>query len=343
MLKNDDPTPNGADGDLMEVHIAPNVLDRMKRAAMLFPNDETGEALVGVMIPPEKKKSFPAMTVLETIPPMQNAIREWAMFSQGDDWQGAIFNWLNENWEVYRALRRQSYGKSAGTQWDLPLVHLGDWHKQPGMVKPSNGDFHTAKDFMKDNDQDYLLTPIVTWAEDVSAAIEANSLVFEDVHPAVRIDFWGIGRKNRDFLPLKPVASLGYGLPRLPDVVWWLHDSQRMDLEIAALEKAGLTVMDIAQYNADGMPPLETCFAIYRPGTSQVILAITPHTYPKKAPMWRTAPLIRPDDERDWFEMLYETSKPVPGNWVTGWSGDSHALIDGVRLIEAHLTEGGSE
>jgi hypothetical protein len=88
------------------------------------------------------------------------------------------------------------------------------------------------------------------------------------------------------------------------------------------------------------MPPLETCFAIYRPGTSQVILAITPHTYPKKAPMWRTAPLIRPDDERDWFEMLYETSQPVT---VTDWTGERHALIDGVRMIEANTDEGESK
>ncbi|HLA41983.1 MAG TPA: hypothetical protein VJZ27_01025, partial [Aggregatilineales bacterium] len=118
------------------------------------------------------------------------------------------------------------------------------------------------------------------------------------------------------------------------DVVWWLDNSQRMDLELAALEKDGVQIMDIVQFNADGMPPLETCFVVYRPGATQVILIITPHTYPKKSPMWRLAPLIRPDGEYDWFEQLYEVSEPVPDAVTKDWTGHSHALIDGVRLIE---------
>jgi hypothetical protein len=320
-----------------EVQIAPKVIERIKRGALLYPEQETGEALVGVMLPAERKGGFPLMCVLETISAGQNAERRWAMFSQGDDWQGAIFNWLNENWEVYRELRRRSYGKAASAKWDLPLMHLGDWHKQPGMVVPSGADFRTAKDFLKENHYEHLLTPIVTFAEEADAAIGLNTLVFEDVQPAVRIDFWGIGKKDRTFIPLKPITSLGYGLPRLPDVVWWLDDSRRMDLEIAALEGDGLTVMDIVQHNADRMPPLETCFVIYRPGTDRLILAITPHTYPKKAPDWRIAPLVRPDEARDWFEMLFEVSKPAPTEAIREWSGQSHALVDGVRMLEAYL------
>jgi hypothetical protein len=220
---------------LDKVYIAPRVLERIRRGALLHPEEETGEAMVGVQLPPEGRGHFPPMFVLETIPPMQFVVRRWAMFSQGDDWQGAIFNWLNANWEVYRALRRRSYGKAASTKWDLPLAHLGDWHKQPGMVTPSGADFHTAKTLMKENGLEHLLTPIVTVAEEADLLPADNTLILEDVRPALRVDFWGISKKSRDFIPLEPILSVSYGLPRLPDVVWWLDDSTRMDTEIAAL------------------------------------------------------------------------------------------------------------
>lgn len=329
--------PEKTEAALDEVHISPRAIERMKRGALLYPDAETGEALVGVMIPPESKAHFPTLYVLETIAPMQNAVRQWAMFSQGDDWQGAIFNWLDENWELYRALRRRSYGKTTSAKWDLPLMHLGDWHKQPGMAVPSNEDYRTAKAFMKENKLSCLLTPIVTLAEEVAVPAEANTLIFEDLKPSVRVDFWGIRRADRAFTPLKPVVSFGYGLPRLPEVVWWLDDRERMDAEIAALERDGLDVKDVIQYNADGMPPLETCFVIYRPGAHQVILAITPHTYPKKAPDWRLAPLIRPQENHDWFEMLFQASTPVKPEAIKGWSGHLHALLDGVHMIERSL------
>jgi hypothetical protein len=38
--------------------------------------------------------------------------------------------------------------------------------------------------------------------------------------------------------------------------------------------------------------------------------------------------------------MLYETSQPVT---VTDWTGERHALIDGVRMIEANTDEGESK
>jgi hypothetical protein len=325
-----------AETTLPEVQISPRVIERMKLGALRFLDSETGEALVGVRLPAERRAGFPTMIVLETIPPIQNAVRQWAMFSQGDDWQAAIFNWLHENWEVYRDLRRRSYGKATSAKWDLPLLHLGDWHKQPGMVAPSSMDYHTAQEFMADSGLSHLLTPIVTLAEETTAPLLANTLVYEDVSPSVRLDWWGIAHKGRDFIPLKPIVTLGYGLPRLPEVVWWIDDSQRLDLEIAALEKDGLSVLDVVQHNADGMPPLETCLVIYRPGADHVILAVTPHTYPKKAPEWRSAPLMRPNQQGDWFEALFAASQALPAQATRGWQGHHHALIDGVHMLEAH-------
>lgn len=323
-----------AEAEMPEIFVSRAVLERMKRGALLYPHEETGEALVGVRME-NGKRGVPFIYLLETIPPMQNVVRQWAHFSQGDDWQGAIFNWLSENWEVYRELRRRSYGKTNAAKWDLPLEHVGDWHKQPGMVEPSGADYRTAKQFLKDNDLSFIVTPIVTFAHEANyAPIEANTLIFTDISPAVRVDFWGLGRRDRNFIPLKPVPS---HLPLLPAVVWWLHDSTRMDLEVAALEKEGLNVMDIVQYNVDGMPPLETCFVIYRPGSKKAILAITPHNYPKQKPAWRLASLQIPKEGEGLFEILYKKSEAVPSSTLAGWSGDSHALLDGIRLIEKYL------
>jgi hypothetical protein len=321
-----------------EIFVSRSVLERMKRGALLYPDMETGEALVGLR--QEKRRGIPAYYLLETIPPMQNAVREWAHFSQGDDWQGAIFNWLNENWEVYRDLRRSAYGNTTLARWDLPLEHVGDWHKQPsGMTMPSTGDFRTAKDFLQDNDMDFVLTPIVTFAQEAQAAgepVEGNTYIFTDVEPSIRIDFWGLGRRDRQFVPLKPVPSY---LPLLPAVVWWLNDRQRMDLEIAALEKDGLNVMDVVQYNVDGMPPLETCFVIYRPGAKKVMLAITPYNYPRQKPQWRLAPLRIPKDGEGLFELLYKDSELLSADVVSDWSGDIHALLDAVRMIEKKVED----
>ncbi len=332
MLEDDDLLFDEA--EMPEIFVSRTVLERMKRGALLYPDEETGEALVGVRAE-NGKRGIPMIYLLETIPPMQDVVRQWAHFSQGDDWQGAIFNWLSQNWEVYRELRRRSYGKTNAAKWDFPLEHVGDWHKQPGMVEPSGADFRTAKQFLKDNDQDFIVTPIITFAHEANQSpLEANTLILTDISPAVRIDFWGLGKRDRNFVPLKPVPS---HLPLLPAVVWWLHDSTRMDLEVAALEKDGLNVMDIVQYNVDGMPPLETCFVIYRPGAKKVILAVTPHNYPKQKPTWRLAALQIPKEGEGLFEILYKKSEALPASAVTGWSGDSHALIDGVRMIEKYL------
>ncbi|NJL93783.1 MAG: hypothetical protein HC915_08630 [Anaerolineae bacterium] len=323
-----------------EVHISARVIDRIKVGALLYPDSETGEALVGVM-QENGTRQAPQIYVLETIAP-RSAAREWAMFEQGDDWQASIFNWLHENWELYRNLRRRSHSQSSAALWDLPLRHLGDWHKQPGgMVAPSLGDLRTARQFLREIGQAFLLAPIVTYAAEAAGEpIAENTLVFEDVKPAVRIDFWGLWRRERRFVPLKPLPALRYALPSLPDTVWWLDHSERLDLEIAALEKAGLHVLDIVQYTADGMPPLETCFVIHRPGSQHMILSVTPHTYPKKAPAWRLAPPLRPQTGQDALTALYAGSQPVPGEVVAGWTGDAHALIDGVRMIERYLAKG---
>jgi len=323
------------------IFIAPNVIDRIKRNALQYPEDETGEALIGVMMPAGRQK-FPETHILETIPPGQDAIRRWAMFEQGNDWQFYAFTWLNENWEVYRTMRRRTHSKSISEKWDLPLLHVGDWHKQPGgMIKPSGGDLQTAKALLRDDDYplNYLVAPIVTFAEDARDEPAENTLIFEDTNPALRIDFWGLSLKSRWFLPLKPIIERAYGLPQLPDMAWWLRDEARFNAELDSLTQDGLDISRIVQHNADGKPPLETCFLLYRPGTYHVVIGVTPHNYPKSPPTWRTAPIKRPAAEDDLFTALYADSQVVPEQITHSWSGDRDALLDGLRLVEDYLKE----
>lgn len=306
-----------------EVVISPYLLNRIKEGALRYPDVETGEALVGLV----SEKVY----VLDTIAPRDDVVREWGMFSQGGDVEGDIFNWLHANWEVYRIIRRRSYPKGLVYLWDLPLLHLGDWHKQPGgMVHPSGGDFRTAKSFLREHKLDFLLTPIITFAVESQTSPQENTIIIDAQLP-IRIDWWGLGRKDRDFVALKPTVIPGHGLPRLPDVVWWLNQQERMDLEIEALERAGYEVMDIVQYNIDGMPPLETCFVIYKQGNPNFWIAATPHTYPALPPQWFSAPLIRPEDGHDWFEALYAAAEPIAHVASSG-----QALVDSIKWIEKH-------
>ena len=145
--------------------IARRVLHKMTRAAQAFIEDETGEAMVGLVVPGERTKGIETLYVLDTISPDESAVRQFHTFQQGDEQQDEIIWWLQENWRVYRERRRNSYGQALSAKWDVPLRYLGDWHKQPGyMIAPSGGDQRTALDWLDDeeNGMNFLLAPIVT-------------------------------------------------------------------------------------------------------------------------------------------------------------------------------------
>jgi hypothetical protein len=330
----------GSSNALPTVYVAQRVIDKMCRGALYYVGGETGEALVGVALPQLGEK-LPRLYVLDTIPPVEYVVREWVTFEQGDDWQGAIFNWWHENWELYREMRRASYGRAVAAKWDAPLLHLGDWHKQPGgMVEPSRGDFRTARRFMRELERDYLLTPIVTLAEEAIALPQPNTLIVETPFEAdetqsagIRIDFWWLARKGSTFEPVKAVVKPDAFFPRLPPVVWWLDQRRRFDEELALLEEDGLQVLDVVSWNTRGHPPLDTCLTIYRPGARSVVIAVTPVNYPAHSPHWRIAPIMRPKKGEDLFAMLYDASTKVPPDVVAEWTA-THYLVDGVKAIE---------
>ena len=144
--------------------VASRVIEKIKRGALLYPEPETGEAMIGLIVP-QTGQAEPDIYIFDTISPGDRAIREWGMFEQGDDWQADVFNWLWINWEAYRSLRRGSYGRAVAAKWDAPLQHVGDWHKQPDdMIAPSGGDAQTARRMIDDRDTtvEHIVAPIVT-------------------------------------------------------------------------------------------------------------------------------------------------------------------------------------
>lgn len=150
--------------NMPRVVVAQRVIDKIARGALLYPEPETGEAMIGLVVPREGQTE-PEIYILDTISPGERAVREWGMFEQGDDWQGDVFHWLYINWETYRERRRGSYGSAVAAKWDVQLAHVGDWHKQPDdMIAPSGGDLMQARRMINDAETPIaqIVAPIVT-------------------------------------------------------------------------------------------------------------------------------------------------------------------------------------
>ncbi|MEM6529213.1 MAG: hypothetical protein AAF653_13025, partial [Chloroflexota bacterium] len=149
--------------DIPKLYIAQRVIDKMAKAAQQYIEDETGEAMIGMIIPDET--SGTAVYILDTIAPGDDAVRETHTFQQGSVWQDEVLHWLRQNWEITRKKRAGSYGNSHAARWDAPLYHIGDWHKQPGfMIQPSGGDLMTALEWVnqKGNRIGFVIAPILT-------------------------------------------------------------------------------------------------------------------------------------------------------------------------------------
>ena len=323
------------------VVVARRVVEKIVRGALQYPELETGEALVGLVVP-QPARDEPQIYVLDTIPPGPAAVREWGMFAQGGDWQGDVLHWLHVNWEVVRAQRRGSYGSALAAKWDVPLQHVGDWHKQPGaMIAPSSGDARTARSLIADPEAHVhqLIAPIVTLyrlsdAPDGEAEAAQEAALPADMPPvapntlverrpeagwAVRIDFWYMSARTRRFVPIVPRVWEDERLPALPPIAWHLARPARFDREYALLTEAGFQV-DAVRWDADGRPPLEICFALYRPGGTGVVLLITSADYPAQMPAVRIAPLVRVAEDEDLFEKLYAASRSLLPTELPTWA-----------------------
>ena len=157
-----------------QVTIAQRVIDKIVANALHYAT-ETGESLVGLVIPSQERQE-PDLYVLDTIAPDESAIREGAYFEQGDDLQGDTFNWLYDNWELLRRQQGGLSGTPASGRWNVPLMHLGDWHKHPGTYfQPSLGDLDTAREqlFERGSTTTLVLVMLATVWDNGTAAASA--------------------------------------------------------------------------------------------------------------------------------------------------------------------------
>jgi len=315
--------------------IAQRVIDKIALAASKFVEDETGEALIGV-VKPGVGENPPTIYVLDTIAPDDSAIREAHTFQQGDDLQAEMHWWYHQNWE----LRRE---KTADKQWDLPLKHLGDWHRQPGhMIAPSGGDLMTALDMLDDDesDFDFLLAPIVTLDHPptTGAGHDVNYLTVEMENGGfLRIDFWYIDQRSQTFLPILPTLQTNEYLPELVPYPWHLVNDDRFRVELNQLKGDGLFTA-VMTWNADGVVPLEICLMLGRQGAKSLYILCTDHDYPQSAPVAYTAPFMTLGKDEVMYDMMARMWPNARRITVPGWQWNQDKyLIDFVHAIEAHL------
>lgn len=304
--------------------LAQRVIDKMVRAAEQHLEDETGEAMVGLVVPAPLPNGVSTLYVLDTISPDSSAIRQFHTFQQGDARQDELIWWLQENWRRQREHNQNSALTRllGGHKWDVPLRYLGDWHKQPGyMIHPSGGDLMTAYDWISDpeNNTDFLLTPIVTLDHPTTIDMEGATANFillpQGEDSGLRIDFWYIDRKTNMFIPIIPAIYPDDQLPELVAYPWHIVHEKLLDEEERLLQQDGLAVTGTATlWDADGKLPLEICWIVARMNAVQLILVITPHNYPEGAPSLRTAPFERMsanDDVYDLFARVWSKSEPL--------------------------------
>ncbi len=328
------------------VVLAERVIRKMAVGASLYMEEETAEALVGLVIANEGDRE-PDIYVLDTIAPDQGAIdRETFMVAQGDELQDEIMYWLAINWRRFRELRRHSYGSALAGKWDSPLRYLGDWHKHPGhMFWPSHGDLMTALDIMLDpaNEMPQILAPIVTivppWPEGEDPPGDGFDLYArQEDGPIVRINFWYLSSKMRQFVAARPEVQSDQALPAVPTIAWHLVDRDRFQEEFELLSSDGLAV-SVVEWDADERPPMEVCFLVGRVGGEQVTILVTDKNYPAVPPRVRVAPMLQVGEDEDLFQRLWAESEALAPEELYGWTwSPEKRLIELVHHIEALKT-----
>lgn len=324
--------------------VAQRVIDKMVSAANHYLEDETGEAMVGLLAAPIREGGLPTLYVLDTISPDESAVRQFATFQQGDERQDEMIWWLQENWHQFREMGKAGKAPGYHAKWDVPLRYLGDWHKQPGaMIQPSGGDLMTALDWLDDesNGMNFLLAPIVTLGHSATSAaqdLKVNYVTIPHAGETMRIDFWYIDRETRLFVPINPAVYPNDLLPATAAYPWHLTDRARAEEETSLLSRDGVFVSLLLWTNGSTLP-LDVCFMVARMGSDKVVILSTPYDYPKRAPSARIAPFIpvgEQDDIYDIFEQLWQQSTPLanPPGWA--WSEDMR-LLNYLHALESSM------
>lgn len=322
--------------------LSQRAVEKMLSAARQYLADETGEAMIGFVIEDDTPEGLPTIYVLDTISPDETAIRRSHTFQQGDDIQEEVRWWLRENWEFYRKQHRGT--DKLPERFDIPLLYLGDWHKQPGsMIQPSHGDLMTALNYLDDEpDMQYLLVPIVTigHAPIIGASdVEVNYITVPmSGESDMRVDWWYIHQDVRVFQPLHPKVVDESELPQMMKYAWYVVYEERLNQEYLRLEQDGAWISSLILWEADDVP-LEVCFIVARQGARQLLLLVTDADYPHVPPQARMSPSFEGldlTDEYQAFADLWERSSTIdmPDDWE--WNENLY-LADFVQAIEVHL------
>ncbi|MBL8134831.1 MAG: hypothetical protein JNL42_23425 [Anaerolineae bacterium] len=321
-----------SDAAVPNLVVARRVIARMIAAAQSHLEDETGEALIGLIIPDEESGGAATIYVLDTIAPDDSALRLYHTFQQGDELQDELIWWLQENWRTHRPSLMGDRKK-----FDAPLRYLGDWHKQPGfMIQPSEGDLFTALDWIDDesNGMNFLIAPIVTLGHPSSAAAGGNYLTAPlNEGAALRVDFWYIDAQSQVFLPIAPVESPNDQLPSLAPYPWHLLDEKRFASEVRKIEEAGYFV-SLTLWDTDGTLPLEVCLLTARLGSDNLLILVTPYDYPAHPPTVRIAPFIHMGEDDDLYDVFAEAwEQSVPPKEAALFNPEE-GLISLIRAVD---------
>ncbi len=326
-----------------KLYIAQRVIDKMVAAAQQYIEDETGEAMIGLVL--ADGTTGVSVYIVDTIAPGDDALRASHTFQQGSAWQDEVLNWLRENWQVARKKRSGAYGNSHASRWDAPLYHIGDWHKQPGfMIQPSGGDLMTALNWVHQpgNRIGFVVAPILTI--DHPATVDdpdemSNFIRVEQPNGLMtRIDFWFIARDMVRFYPITPNVAEDRIFPRLMEYPWHLTNEARASQEMQLRESEGMLV-EILLWDTDEALPLEVCLLTARPGAEKFLLIATQHDYPHTPPDIYTLPFnsIQPDEDLyDLMNRIWTYAELIedPEDWE--WSPEK-TLLEYVFVVEAEL------
>lgn len=324
--------------------IAQRVLDKMLAAASHYVEDETGEAMVGFILPGERLGGVPTIYVIDTISPDDSAVRQLHTFQQGDERQDELIWWLQENWHRQRERHKND---APPYKWDVPLRYLGDWHKQPGyMIAPSGGDLLTALDWLDDpdNNMEALLVPIVTLGHPATTAPSSAAVNYLTVPTgngeALRVDWWYVQRNGRVFQPINPVVYPSDQLPTLAQYPWHLVNQARASEELIRLQADGLFVSLVLWEVNPANPMLDVCLLMARQGMERLLIVATEWDFPHTPPRAWTAPLARLDPDEDMYDVFDEAwgkAAPVtlPSDWR--WTVEK-TLLEFVHEVERRGT-----
>jgi hypothetical protein len=329
--------------------ISQRMVDRVVKAAHGYIEDETGESMVGLIVDTDEPETMPTLYLLDTITPDESVIRRSHMFEQGDIFQTDLFNWLLDNWNTYLKTGNDMRGLPIKEEWNIPLRHLGDWHKQPGfMIQPSGGDLGTALRFMEDeeNNFEFLLVPIVTLGHPSVTSEEGAQVNYFTIPmgdgTSLRMDWWYIHRDVRVFQPITPHVLDYDQLPELPQYPWHILDVDLMDEELTLIEEDGMFMLyqTAIPYQIDDSLPLEICFILGRGTYNKVFIVATHWDYPQTKPKVYMAPFTAIDPSLyvyDVFDMLWENAELVEDPPNFEWNPESSYIIDYIAQIEIHL------